>query len=190
MLIVIMTMMFFFIPKSMVPSQHLHLLGAGHKWRHHFWRVSLQTNHVLKIHCILSIHGWSEVKTVDYRWKWWRHLWTALYDKLTSILSSFSLDEWKFQFLFCHSSVIILDMWCQLYQYWHHTGFTNVTVRRLCQFCPRHSDSWYFVATMYNISLFEMKTSQNPCLLFGVSFVRPVDLFGISSWDQLTCLLD
>ena len=68
------------------------------------------------------------------------------------------------------------------------TGFTIVTVRRLCQFCPRHSDSWYFVATMYNISLFEMKTSQNPCLLFGVSFVRLVDLFGISFWDEMICL--
>ena len=55
---------------------------------------------------------------------------------------------------------------------------------RLCQFCPRHSDSWYFVATMYNISLFEMKTSQNPCLLFRVSFVRLVYMFGISFWTS------
>ena len=23
------------------------------------------------------IHGWFEVKTMDTRWKWWRHLWTA-----------------------------------------------------------------------------------------------------------------
>ena len=38
---------------------------------------------------------------------------------------------------------------------------------------------------MYDISLFERTTSQNPCLLFRVSFVRLVYLFGISfrtSW--------
>ena len=42
-------------------------LGAVHKWRHHFRRVLLQTNHVLRVHCLLSKHGWSEVKTVDTR---------------------------------------------------------------------------------------------------------------------------
>ena len=58
------------------------LLGAVHKWRHHFRWVSLQTTHVLRVHCILSIHGWSEVKTVDTRQKWWRHLWTVPYPLL------------------------------------------------------------------------------------------------------------
>ena len=44
-----------------------------------FQQVSLQTTHVLRIHCMpsMTIHGWSEVKTMDIRQKWWRHLWTA-----------------------------------------------------------------------------------------------------------------
>ena len=55
------------------------LLGAVNKWRHHFRWVSLQTTHVLRVHRILSIHGWSEVESVDTCQKWWRHLWTTPY---------------------------------------------------------------------------------------------------------------
>ena len=32
-------------------------------FRNFFWRVSIQTTYVLRVHCIPSIHGWFEVKT-------------------------------------------------------------------------------------------------------------------------------
>ena len=29
------------------------------------WQVSIQTTYVLRVHCLLSIHGWSEAKTTE-----------------------------------------------------------------------------------------------------------------------------
>ena len=54
---------------------HVNISFTG--WRHHFRLVFLPTTHVLRAYNVHSIHGCSEVKTVDIRRKWRRHLWTA-----------------------------------------------------------------------------------------------------------------